>query len=186
MKVNLDGEMPTMDCSHVQFHIHDKEVLNRQRQCPLPEASVGDRPIDYEQLIDLFRVAAFWAVDRSIDDLKIAVANSKPVVTLWEGDRLIGFARATSDGIFRATIWDVVIHPTYQGLGLGRKLVQTVLMHPHVNRAERVYLMTTNQQEFYQRIGFQENATTTMVLFNQETEALPIFIATAEDTSPSV
>jgi hypothetical protein len=51
--------------------------------------------------------------------------------------------------------------------------VETVLAHPHVNRAERVYLMTTHQQSFYERIGFQTNATTTMVLFNQPLELDP-------------
>ncbi len=105
-----------------------------------------------------------------MDELAIAIAHSDPVVTVWDGDRMIGFARATSDGIYRATIWDVVIHPDYQGAGLGRKLVQTVLSHPHMCRVERVYLMTTNQQAFYERIGFTENATTTMVLHNSPTD----------------
>jgi len=92
------------------------------------------------------------------------------VVTVWNDPQLIGFARAISDGIYRATIWDVIVHPDYQGAGLGRKLVETVLAHPRINRVERVYLMTTNQENFYQRIGFQSNATTTMVLFNRYTE----------------
>jgi len=34
-------------------------------------------------------------------------------------------------------------------------------------RVERVYLMTTYKQSFYERIGFQPNASTTMVLENQ-------------------
>lgn len=69
----------------------------------------------------------------------------------------------------------MLIQPDYQGAGLGRRLVETVLMHPHVNRVERIYLMTTNQQKFYERIGFDENQTTTMVLFNQpiSQEGLP-------------
>lgn len=145
-----------MDFRHVQFCIH--EGLS---------AGTGSRPVDLPQLQQLFRLAAFWAQERDLDDLAIAITNSKPVVTIWDGDRQIGFARATSDGVYRATIWDVVVHPDYQGAGLGRKLVETVLMHPHVNRVERVYLMTTRQQQFYERIGFEENPTTTMVLFNQ-------------------
>jgi N-acetylglutamate synthase-like GNAT family acetyltransferase len=152
----LEGIVITMDCSHIQFCVHEVSIQdNRQHE------------IDYDQLQNLFRIAAFWAKDRSIDDLKIAIANSAPVVTIWDERRLIGFARATSDGIYRATIWDVVVHPDYQGLGLGRKLVETVLTHPKVNRVERVYLMTTNQQHFYERIGFECNSTTTMVLQNQ-------------------
>jgi len=123
--------------------------------------------IDYHQLQQLFRQEAFWAKERTLEDLQVAIANSEPVVSAWDGERLIGFARATSDGIYRATIWDVVIHSDYRGAGLGRKLVETVLSHPHMNRVERIYLMTTHQQRFYERIGFEVNSTTTMVLHNQ-------------------
>lgn len=156
-----------MDCRHVQFCVHDGTTQG-----------VCSREIDLHQLQALFQVTAFWAQDRRVEDWAIALANSKPIVTAWDGDRLIGFARATSDGIYRATIWDVVIHPDYQGAGLGRKLVETVLMHPHVNRVERVYLMTTNQQKFYERIGFEVNGTTTLVLFNQPVsqDGLPVAV----------
>ncbi|HCQ21396.1 MAG: acetyltransferase [Aphanizomenon flos-aquae LD13] len=123
--------------------------------------------IDLYQLQELFNLAAFWAKERSIKDWGTAIANSEPVVSIWDRELLIGFARATSDGIYRATIWDVAIHPDYQGKGLGSKLVETVLSHPRMQRVERVYLMTTHQQEFYEKIGFQVNNTTTMVLQNQ-------------------
>ncbi|BCL36437.1 GNAT family N-acetyltransferase [Nostoc sp. MS1] len=123
--------------------------------------------INLYQLQELFNVSAFWAKGRSIEDLRIAIINSEPVISVWDSERLIGFARATSDGIYRATIWDVVIHPDYQGNGLGSKLVETVLAHPKMQWVERVYLMTTHQQKFYEKIGFQANNSTTMVLHNQ-------------------
>jgi len=138
----------TRDSSHIQF-------------------CIGRDRADIVQIQELFKAAAFWARARKIEDWEIAIANSEPVVTVWDGSRAIGFARATSDGIYRATIWDVAIHPDYQGAGLGRKLVQTVLSHPRMCRVERVYLMTTYKQSFYERIGFQKNASTTMVLENQ-------------------
>ena len=139
-----------MDCSHIQFCADKSKV-------------------DFEQLQRLFVKTAFWARSRTMEDLEIAVTNSNPVVTVWDGDRLMGFARATSDGIYRAAIWDVIVDPDYQGMGLGRKLVQTVLSHPLVSKVERVYLTTTHQQSFYERIGFERNETTTMVLYNTET-----------------
>ncbi|MBE9248266.1 GNAT family N-acetyltransferase [Dolichospermum sp. LEGE 00240] len=123
--------------------------------------------IDLFQLQELFNLAAFWAKGRSIKDWGIALANSEPVISIWDRELLIGFARATSDGIYRATIWDVVIHPDYQGNGLGSKLVETVLSHPRMQKVERVYLMTTHQREFYEKIGFRVNNTTTMVLDHQ-------------------
>lgn len=138
-----------MDCSHIQFCTY-KEKIN------------------FCQLQELLRVGgAFWARERKQEDLKIAIANSNPVVSIWDEEKLIGFARATSDGVYRAAIWDVIVHPNYRGLGLGGKLVETVLSHPLVNRVERVYLTTTHQQSFYQHIGFERNDTTTMVLYNK-------------------
>lgn len=155
-----------MDCRHIRFY-------------------EGQGQIDLVQLQELFQKAAFWARDRKIEDLAIAIANSEPVVSAWNGQQLIGCARATSDGIYRATIWDVVLHPEYQGAGLGRKLVETVLSHPRVHRVERVYLMTTHQQCFYERIGFQPNPTTTMVLYGQSLPPLYPLLSDRCDTRPS-
>jgi N-acetylglutamate synthase-like GNAT family acetyltransferase len=137
-----------MDCSHIQFCI-DKEK------------------VDLVQIQELLNISAFWARDRNIEDLGIAIANSDPVITIWDGSRIIGFARATSDVVYRAAIWDVAIHPEYRGAGLGRKLVETVLTHPRVNRVEKVYLTTTHQQSFYEQIGFVCNQSTTMILDNK-------------------
>ena len=120
--------------------------------------------VDLGQLQRLLRIGTFWAKERTLEKLAIAIANSSPVVTIWDCDRLIGHARATGDGIYRATIWDVVIDPDYRGAGLGRKLVKMVLAHPNICNVERVYLMTTHQQEFYKHIGFDQNNSTTLVL----------------------
>lgn len=137
-----------MDCRHVRF-------------------SSCKSDLDLHKLQSLFELSAFWAADRSLEDWAVAIENSNPTISVWDGDRLIGFARATSDGIFRATIWDVVVHPEYRGIGLGSKMVETLLSHPLINRVERVYLMTTHKQRFYGRIGFQENPTTTMVRYDR-------------------
>jgi ribosomal protein S18 acetylase RimI-like enzyme len=120
--------------------------------------------LDLYQLQALLNKSAFWAIDRQIEDLKIAVYRSEPVISAWDKDKLIGFARATSDGIYRATIWDVVIDCDYQRLGLGRKLVETVLAHSCMQRVEKIYLTTTHQQSFYERLGFAVNNSTTMRL----------------------
>jgi ribosomal protein S18 acetylase RimI-like enzyme len=120
--------------------------------------------IDLDRLQALLNKSAFWAKDRQLEDLKIALDRSEPVVSAWDEDKIIGFARATSDGVYRATIWDVVIDSDYQGLGLGRQLVDRVLAHPSMSRVERIYLTTTHQQGFYERMGFVVNSSTTMIL----------------------
>ena len=138
------------------------------------------------QLCALFRKAAFWAKDRSAKEMERAIAHSHPIVTAHDTNRLVGFARATSDGVFRATIWDVMIDPDYQGAGLGRRLVETLIAHPHMNGVERIYLMTTHQQRFYERIGFERNNTTTMVLRNPSLAECLIDMSDREQDSDEV
>jgi N-acetylglutamate synthase-like GNAT family acetyltransferase len=135
--------------------------------------STDRQKVDVSQLQNLLAIGAFWASQRTLSDLETAIQHSEPVVTAWDGERLVGFARATSDRVYRAVLWDVVIHPEYRGQGLGRTLVTTLLAHPSINQVERVYLMTSSQQGFYERLGFTENLTTTMVLFNRQ-PALPL------------
>jgi GNAT superfamily N-acetyltransferase len=119
--------------------------------------------VDLIQLQTLFNRSAFWAADRQLDQLALALDHSSPVISAWHGDQLVGLARATSDRVYRATIWDVVVDPSFQGAGVGRQLVETALNHPHLSQVERVYLMTTHQREFYEHIGFEVNGSTTMV-----------------------
>jgi N-acetylglutamate synthase-like GNAT family acetyltransferase len=161
-------EQPKPNLQTVEYQTVDNiDDLTNAVDARSVQLRVGPEFVDLIQLQSLFNQVAFWASDRSLEDLQTAIDHSDPIVTAWDGDRLIGFARATSDGVYRATIWDVVVNPNYQGAGIGRTLVQTLITHPRLSRVERTYLMTTNQQKFYERIGFEENHSTTMVLHSQ-------------------
>lgn len=99
---------------------------------------------------------AFWAQGRCFADLRQMLAGSQAVVSLWRGKRLVGFGRATSDGLYRAVLWDVVVAGDLQGRGLGRQVVEALLVSPGLREVERVYLMTTNSAGFYKQLGFRE------------------------------
>ena len=45
---------------------------------------------------------AFWAKGRSDKQIRHLLAKSSVVISLWSGKRMVGFGRATSDGIYRA------------------------------------------------------------------------------------
>ncbi len=107
------------------------------------------------QLQALFADNSFWASGRCADDLRRMLRGSEASVSAWREGRLVGFGRATSDGCYRAVLWDVVVARDLEGQGLGRQLVETLLATPQVSAAERVYLMTTNSHGFYERLGFR-------------------------------
>lgn len=83
--------------------------------------------------------------------------GSQAVVSAWSGSRLVGFGRATSDGAYRAVLWDVMVAEEQQGLGLGRRIVEELIQAPGLAGIERTYLMTTNSQGFYEKLGFEAN-----------------------------
>jgi ribosomal protein S18 acetylase RimI-like enzyme len=109
-----------------------------------------------DQLRLLFDANSFWAQRRSRLSLVRMLLGSSSVVSAWRSGRLVGFGRATSDGVFRAVLWDVVVDSESRGQGLGRDIVETLLSSAAVASAERVYLMTTNSSGFYTRLGFSE------------------------------
>ena len=106
------------------------------------------------QLQRLLDAHSFWASGRSQRELSRMLAGSQAVISAWQGSRLVGFGRATSDGVFRAVLWDVVVAGDLQGRGLGRQVVEGLLQHPRLQGVERVYLMTTNSAGFYEQLGF--------------------------------
>ncbi|KAK3120784.1 hypothetical protein QOZ80_8BG0641760 [Eleusine coracana subsp. coracana] len=40
----------------------------------------------------------------------------------------VAFARAAGDGVFNAVVWDVVVEPSCQGLGLGRAVMERLVL----------------------------------------------------------
>ena len=97
---------------------------------------------------------AFWARGRSSSQLRQMLKGSQVIVSLWRGKRMVGFGRASSDRIYRAVLWDVVVAGDLQGRGLGRRVVEALLASPKLRKVERVYLMTTNSNGFYEQMGF--------------------------------
>ncbi len=97
-----------------------------------------------------------WAKNRKIKYLKNCLANSDVIVSLWSKNKILGFGRALSDGTYRSILWDIVIDQNHQGKGYGKLIVNTLLESKMIKQSEKIYLMTTNQKNFYCQIGFDE------------------------------
>ena len=117
-----------------------------------------------DQIKELLDNQSFWAKGRKKKELKRMIKNSSCVVTLWQGKRLIGFGRATSDSIYRAVLWDIVIAKDQQKSGLGKLLVNTLISSKSVKDVEKVYLMTTNSKDFYKSCKFEETKTQSLLI----------------------
>ncbi|WP_036479271.1 GNAT family N-acetyltransferase [Myxosarcina sp. GI1] len=99
-----------------------------------------------------------WA-RRPLRKVKKAIQHSFLVVSMWEinGEkrRLIGFARATSDGAFNATIWDVVVDPGFQNRGLGKAMMKFTIDRLRKADISNITLFADpHVVDFYRRLGF--------------------------------
>jgi len=122
-----------------------------------------------KKLQNLLNKNALWAKSRSTNNIKKMLSNSSVVVSLWKGDHLIGFGRATSDEIYRAVLWDIVVDKNYTNSGFGKTIVKAILKDNQISKVERIYLMTTNCENFYSKMGFQiEKNQTLMTLTNKK------------------
>ncbi|MFJ7700419.1 GNAT family N-acetyltransferase [Lysinibacillus fusiformis] len=87
--------------------------------------SFSERPIKGTELMMLYKNAGWWE-ERKEKDIENMLKQDISI-GVWIDDNLIGFARAVSDGKFRAYIEDVVIHNEFQKMGIGTKLVSKLL-----------------------------------------------------------
>ena len=111
--------------------------------------------VELEQLLE----SVGWS-RRPVRRVRKALSNSLLKVGLWRHDprvpRLVGFARCTGDGVFEATVWDVAVHPRYQGNGLGQQLMTYVLGALQDMGTERVSLFADpGVVSFYERQGWE-------------------------------
>ncbi|HSD85294.1 MAG TPA: GNAT family N-acetyltransferase, partial [Anaerolineae bacterium] len=90
----------------------------------IPIVYRNDHEIDLDQLTALFNSVGWERRTADRDRLAQLVRGSLYVISAWEGERLVGFARAISDGAFNAYISTVAVLPEYQKRGIGRELIQ--------------------------------------------------------------
>lgn len=106
-----------------QFSISDEILLSRgfQLHCTL-------QGIDLDQLNSLFVKVGFPR--RHKEKLERALQHTSSLRWLEEvkSHNLVAFARATGDDVFNAIIWDVVVDPSYQGLGLGKAVMERLMV----------------------------------------------------------
>ncbi len=114
------------------------------------------------QLVCLYALAP-WGKGRTVDDAREMLTHTDVAVSAWDENHLVGFGRVLTDYVYRASIWDVIVHRDYQGLDIGTEIVQRILHHPDLKRVELFWLCTRDKQAFYEKLGFNSKEQTGMV-----------------------
>ena len=81
-------------------------------------------------VLALYRAAGWFGPSDPAPELDAMIANSFAVSAAFDdAERLIGMARALSDGVSDAYILDVVVAPELRSQGIGRTIVSRLAEH---------------------------------------------------------
>lgn len=126
--------------------------------------------IDWQAVADL--LSYYGLSQLEADTQRKVFENSAVVAFLYDGDRLIGCGRALSDGICQAAVYNIALAEEYRGMGLGRKLIGSVL--EQVKGCTVVLYTHPKTVAMYEKFGFRRQKTG-MVILNDDPEKLAFF-----------
>ena len=98
------------------------------------------------------------------DEIKKEFTNSEYVMTVWNGENLIGLISAITDGYINVFITYLLVKPEYQKMGLGK-----IMMNDFMKKFEGFgrWILTTelDKEEYYKKFGFNIDG---IAMFNND------------------
>ncbi|MET2984940.1 GNAT family N-acetyltransferase [Aureibaculum conchae] len=112
------------------------------------------RDIDKEQIIKLYK-ANKWSSANTPIKLYNALVNSHSLVSAWSGKNLVGIGNAISDGYLVVYYPHLLVHPKYQGKGIGQ-MIMAKMQEKYKEFHMQILTADNKAIDFYQKVGFVE------------------------------
>jgi ribosomal protein S18 acetylase RimI-like enzyme len=113
-------------------------------------------PVDPAMLQRLFREEQ-WNDFFDLDEVAYHLQTAVHVVTAWDSDQLIGYARLEGDNRLWAEISDVLVRSDHRGQGIGTELVRRLMVR--VQEIDPHYIQVTplgdREIHLYEKFGFR-------------------------------
>jgi len=107
--------------------------------------------IDWEQVRDSLNRVGMAC--REPEGYRLAFQGSFCKVFLFDDARMIGFGRAISDGVSQAAVYDIVVLPEYQKMGIGKLLMNSLL--EKLAGCNVILYANPGKEGFYATLGFR-------------------------------
>ncbi|MGE0623221.1 MAG: GNAT family N-acetyltransferase [Pseudomonadales bacterium] len=113
--------------------------------------TVGDSTLTSREFIDL--VQRVWPGE--YDASATASALTRTInVTARDGPLLIGAVRVLSDGYYFGTIPELLVDPSYQGRGVGRRLMELAWQ---ASPSSLYFGAQPGKEAFYEKLGYERS-----------------------------
>lgn len=111
-----------------------------------------------EEVVGLYR-AVEWSSANKPEALHAGLLASHSLVTAWDDELLVGLGNALSDGHLVVYFPHLVVHPKYQGQGIGTKLMD-MMMTRYRGFHQQALLADGRAIAFYRKLGFTRAGST--------------------------
>lgn len=105
------------------------------------------------QLAQVFRNSG---IRRPVDDLErmaTMIQHANVIVAAWDGERLVGVARALTDFSYCCYLSDLAVDKKYQKSGIGRELIERVRVA--IGEQSMLLLLAAPEaMDYYPKVGF--------------------------------
>ena len=112
-----------------------------------------DDDVQKDEVMDLYR-ANGWSAAEKPDKLLPALRNSHSLITARLEGRLIGIGNAISDSFLVVYYPHLLVHPEYQGKGIGRKMMEA-MQKIYGDFHQQMLTADGKAIDFYRALGFQ-------------------------------
>lgn len=117
---------------------------------------VIDIEVDARQVLRLYQ-QAWWANDRTLSSTIEVVRGSSFAIGIFDKDVLVAFGRVVSDGIEKATIYDIIVDQQQQSEGLGSEIIRLLITSPLCQKVNHVELYCKEEMiPFYNKFKFED------------------------------
>ena len=115
------------------------------------EISMNDT-IEAEEVVELYAANGWSSAEKPIE-LMAALRNSHALVTARRAGRLVGIGNAISDGHLVVYYPHMLVHPAFQGQGIGRQML-AVMLEKYAGFHQQMLTADGRAIAFYLSLGF--------------------------------
>jgi N-acetylglutamate synthase-like GNAT family acetyltransferase len=111
--------------------------------------------IEPHQLSEVFKASG---IRRPVDDLnrlKRMLDNANLLITAWDGEKLVGVARALTDYSYCCYLSDLAIDKNYQHQGIGHDLINRI-QNMIGDECVLILLSPAETLDYYPKLGFEK------------------------------
>ena len=113
-----------------------------------------NKPVAPEQLAGVFAKSGIRRPVHDLERMEKMLAHANLTVTAWDGEALVGVARALTDFCWCCYLSDLAVDSAYQHQGIGKRLIERVRVEAG-DETSLLLLAAPEAMAYYPKIGFE-------------------------------